>query len=372
MIYFDTTKAARGSHRSGLMRVTTRLVADLGANAVAVRWPERPAQLGANDWYVTGELFSESERPGFSAFLDHPGCHTAAIFHDAIPLKLPHITWPQSVARHPAYLKLLAKFERVFAVSAASKTELEGIWRWQGLERTPSVDVLHLGADFNGDPRRASTSSGVGRQLAAVGNSAATEPPSDGSKLPTYDRRTSGMPLLLCVGILEPRKNQRFLLDVCETLWGRGMAFDLHVVGRVNPHFGKPIVAHLRQLARAYPQRLTWHDSPDDATVAALYQRARATVFPTIAEGCGLPLLESLWMGVPCVCSDLPVLRENADAGGCFPVAVNDTAAWTSALEHVLTDQALVEKLAAEAASRPLPTWADTAQQLRAALASRR
>jgi glycosyltransferase involved in cell wall biosynthesis len=338
MICFDTTKTGAAKHRSGLMRVSERLRKELGAAAVAVRWPELPRDFGAADWFVTAELFSEAERPGFSAWLESGACRTAAIFHDAIPLRFPQITWPQSVARHPGYMKLLAGFDRVLAVSHASKADLEGFWRWQGLGRVPPVDVLALGANFSVEPRRA-------------------------------DRHESPVrPLLLSVGILEPRKNQPFLLDICDALWRRGRDFELHLVGRVNPHFGKPIVARIKALARAHRGRLVWHGAPDDAVLLALYRRARATVFPTIAEGCGLPLLESLWMGVPCVCSDLPVLRENAGGGGCVPVGVNSTVEWLAAVERVVADDAFVAALSREAVSRRLPTWADTAQQLQAAL----
>src|SRR6185503_18499856 len=93
------------------------------------------------------------ERPGLAAFLDARACRTAAIFHDAIPLRHPHITWPQSVARHPGYMKLLARFDRIWAVSQASANELTGFWHWQGIERPPPVEVLPLGADFDGRPR---------------------------------------------------------------------------------------------------------------------------------------------------------------------------------------------------------------------------
>jgi glycosyltransferase involved in cell wall biosynthesis len=172
---------------------------------------------------------------------------------------------------------------------------------------------------------------------------------------------------ILCVGILEPRKNQELLLDVCEALWSEGLAFELNLVGRINPHFGRPIAERTRALAKKYPG-LRYHEAASDATVEELYAKARISAFPTIAEGCGLPLLESLWMGVPCVCSDLPVLRENADGGGCLPVAVNDRAAWTQALRRVLTDDALVARLTAETAERKLPTWAEAATVLRAAL----
>jgi glycosyltransferase involved in cell wall biosynthesis len=344
MIYFDVTKAGSSGHRSGLMRVSARLADGLGAAATEVRWPEWKRSVAANDWFFTGELFSAEERPGFADFLAAHPCRFAAIFHDAIPLKHPHITWPQSVARHPGYMKQLARFDRVWAVSEASRTELIGFWHWQGLEKTPPVDVLALGADFNASPR-------------VIGG--AVPSPRDPGDLPS----------LLCVGIVEPRKNQSFLLDVCEDLWGEGLRFELHVVGRVNPHFGKPIVARLRSLAKKFPG-LHFHEAASDAQVGRLYASARATVFPTIAEGCGLPLLESLWMGVPCVCSDLPVLRENADGGGCLPVALNDRAAWRDALRRVLTDGAGQAKLAKEAATRSLPTWTAAAETIRRTLHS--
>jgi glycosyltransferase involved in cell wall biosynthesis len=138
-------------------------------------------------------------------------------------------------------------------------------------------------------------------------------------------------------------------------------------VGRVNPHFGGPLVAKIKRLRREF-SGLRYHAAAGDAAVTALYAKTRATVFPTIAEGCGLPLLESLWMGVPCVCSDLPVLRENADGGGCVTAPVNDLAAWKDALRRVLADDVWHEHLVGEATTRPLPTWAEAAQTLRAAL----
>lgn len=312
--------------------MSERLREELGDNACAAAWTEIRDRAKADDWFVTTELFSEVERPGFSEFLRKPTCHTAAIFADAIPMKFPHITWPQSVARHPAYMKMLAGFERVWAISRASRDELLGYWQWLGLERTPPVDVLPLGADLSCAPR---------------GN---------------Y-RASGDQHGLLCVGILEPRKNQVFLMEVCEELWQSGMKFDLHIVGRVNPHFGKPVVARIKSLQKKF-SGLRYHEAASDAVLAKLYATVRATVFPTIAEGCGLPLLESLWHGVPCVCSDLPVLRENADGGGCLTAAVRDRKAWGTALEAVLQDDQVHARLSREATTRPLPMWMEAAQRL--------
>jgi hypothetical protein len=73
-------------------------------------------------------------------------------------------------------------------------------------------------------------------------------------------------------------------------------------------------------------------------------------------------------MGVPCVCSDLPVLRENTGGGGCLPVTANDRVKWKAALRRVLTEDAMHSILRSEATSRALPTWADAAQTLRRTL----
>ena len=79
-------------------------------------------------------------------------------------------------------------------------------------------------------------------------------------------------------------------------------------------------------------------------------------------------MLESLWMGVPCICSDLPVLRENTAGGGCLPVALNDRAKWKEALLRVLGGDDLRPILTAQAAARALPTWAGAAATVRGAL----
>lgn len=340
MIFFDLTKTGAAGHRSGLVRVSHRLLAALSALPAPVQpvsWP-LPTAPGAADWFFTAELFSESERPGLTRFIQAHACRLGAIFHDAIPLKHPHITWPRSVERHPGYMKLLAEFDRVWAVSQASKEELEGFWRWQRVSPRARVDVLPLGADLDAQPRV------TGRVM------------------------PSGVAKLLCVGILEPRKNQAFLVQVCEQLWREGVEFELHVIGRVNPHFGRPVEARMREVAKRKRGRLHYHAAANDQQLLALFADARATVFPTIAEGCGLPLLESLWQGVPCVCSDLPVLRENADGGGCEAVAVNDAAAWAAALRRVIGDGAYAARLTQEAQARALPTWREAADRVMAGL----
>ncbi|MDR0352961.1 MAG: glycosyltransferase [Opitutaceae bacterium] len=373
MILFDITKSSQTAHHSGIQRVNRRLLAELGAEARPViwragrwrhpGWRAPSADIAAQDWLLTTELFCEEERPGFTRFLDARPCRLAALFHDAIPLKHPAITWPQSVARHPAYMTMLADFDRVLAVSEWSRNELTTFWQWQGRPARAEVRAITLGADFLPDTTTTATTP--------------PPPPSPPPPAPRPRPRETNAPpgggdaaapaRLLCVGILEPRKNQAFLLDVCAGLWAAGLAFELHIAGRVNPHFGGEIERKLLAMQKTQPG-IRYHRAPDDAMLLGLLRAARAAVFPTIAEGCGLPPLEALRLGVPCVCSDLPVLREHALGGGCVAAAPGDRDAWTAALRRILTDDAWHAELRAQAATRNLPAWSDTAAQIRAIL----
>lgn len=380
MIWFDVTKAGRQRHSSGLRRVSNCLLRELRGAALPFDLSSTggtcPAEARSGDWIVTAEVFDAAAPDGWGGLLRKRGpVRLAAVFHDAIPLRHPEITWPHSVARHPLYVKALARFDRVWAVSETSRRDLLELWRWQRIAAPPPVSVLALGADADGSAR-ATVSPVLPPKAVSLSSTEAPAPPpapsvqhpGDASAPPSASfasttSSASARPVLLCVGILEPRKNQALLLEVAEGLWRGGLDFELHLIGRVNPHFGAPIVARI-DAARRAGHPLWHHAAADDATVAALHARACATLFPTIAEGCGLPLLESLWRGVPCVCSDLPVLLENATAGGCLPLRTGDAEAWRKGLENLLVDAGLVACLRREACLRPLPTWAEAARTL--------
>ena len=68
-----------------------------------------------------------------------------------------------------------------------------------------------------------------------------------------------------------------------------------------------------------------------DSRVTELLAGARALLFPSFAEGYGLPVAEALGLGVPVLCSDLPALRE---VGGEVPEYLDplDGPGWRRAI----------------------------------------
>ncbi len=330
MIYLDVTQAERSRHHSGLNRVSSRLRQNAGPEVTPVEWARWSRAVSSGDCFLTSELFADSERPGLLSWLGSRCVRSVAIFHDAIPLRHPAITWPKSVARHADYVKALAQFDDVLAVSADSARDLQELWRWQGVRVRARVRVLALGADGLGGPRRLLPPSPPPRNVVAT-------------------------------GIIEPRKNQSTLLDAAEQLWRRGRLFRLTLVGRVNPEFGGPLVQRIARLQRAFPGLLVHERRATDRQLRTLLERARCTAFPSLAEGCGLPVLESLWAGRPCLASEIDAVRESAIGGGCELLPPLDVPQWTHALERTLFDDAYWWSKVREAVARPLPRWEETA-----------
>jgi alpha-1,3-rhamnosyl/mannosyltransferase len=83
----------------------------------------------------------------------------------------------------------------------------------------------------------------------------------------------------------------------------------------------------------------------EQADLEGLYALARCLVFPSLAEGFGLPVLEAMRRGVPVACSDATALAEVAgDAALVFDP--HDTGAIRAAVRSLLADDALAADLA--------------------------
>ncbi|MGJ4846410.1 glycosyltransferase family 4 protein [Leifsonia sp. Le1] len=109
----------------------------------------------------------------------------------------------------------------------------------------------------------------------------------------------------------------------------------------------------------------------DDADLAVALDRATVFVFPSLAEGFGLPIVEAFKFGLPVIHSDDPALVEVA-AGAGLVVERPDTpddAAYSerlaAAIGRVLTDDVLRSRLGILAADRARAfSWRDSAERV--------
>jgi len=122
----------------------------------------------------------------------------------------------------------------------------------------------------------------------------------------------------------------------------------------------------LRSLAReeGVAERVRFLGRLPREDVARCYEGARAVVFPSKLESFGLPLLESLSVGVPLVASDIPVCREIA-ADAALYFAADDPVALARSV-HELRANSAATKQRVEIGRRLAAdfTWARTADRL--------
>ncbi|RBA52995.1 glycosyl transferase family 1 [Stutzerimonas zhaodongensis] len=295
-------------------------------------------------WLLQGEIIFERQGPRRRQAARELGMRVAAIFHDAIPVSHPQWVLDDAIRdNHASYMTGLADCDQVLAVSAYSARQLESFWHQRGIGgRRPVLTCVNPGE--------------------LTGAARAVEPPVP--PLPDEPLR------LLCVSTLEPRKNHRTLLAAVALLAEQQPQLDwrLDLVG--NRYAGAAELAAEVANAAAADPRIVWHGVVDDADLNRLYASAHLTIYPSLVEGFGMPILESLWHGRPCLCHQDGVMAELAQAGGCQTTDMHDPAALAATLAELAATPARYRLLAEQAITRPILTWRGHARTLLSQLAT--
>jgi glycosyltransferase involved in cell wall biosynthesis len=363
-LYYWVGLTVETPFNTGVQRVTRQLAVALGRAGIKVvpikwdkaigrmvtitaeeaahlaRWggpkPEIPEELPKNlagEWLLVPEITVPVVPPSSNAarVARGLGMRVAAIFYDIIPLKMPEIYPAAALDDFKQYWELFSEVDVALPISWTVSAELHHYLTDVGLP-VPRLVPCPLAGEF----------AGTGRRMAPRCGPAPFEPLE-----------------LLAVGTWEPRKNYpRLLRAVAEARRLSGKAIHLTIVGRR---------ANLMELDNEIERiaselgGVTLLDHVSDEELLDLYDRCHSSVFASWEEGFGLPVLESLWRGLPCICHDGSALVELLPGGGTLHVDMLNETAIAHALARLACEDDLVSRLSQEAVSRPIRTWGDYA-----------
>jgi glycosyltransferase involved in cell wall biosynthesis len=376
LVLIDVSNSARDPANSGVIRVTRRLSAGLqeqdDIDVIFVVWnPEcssyeflshvhhhfLSSNSGPTDWlgraagkfaanFNFESFLSTANPPGAKCpILLHPevildgtitsrlmwaklrGYKTAFIFHDMLPVYETKFVDAAVAANFPAYVEAVSQADGMWSNSSNSQNEFERYAGEVGLSLPPKREAVWLPGQFGSVSRVVS------------------------NWRPTSSIR------LLCVSTLEPRKNHGVLIEAFQALCKRrpDMQISLSLVG--NRYAGGDSLLKMVQNASRENSRITWHGILSDEELSAQYSQSLFTIYPSLAEGFGLPIMESLWMGRPCICHEVGVMAELAIEGGCLTVDMKSPFELSAAIERLASDHRLHEILTKQCQNRAIDTW---------------
>ena len=145
-----------------------------------------------------------------------------------------------------------------------------------------------------------------------------------------------GENFILFVGTIQPRKNIVKLLDAFERIINSGQFdnFQLLLVGKKGWMY-EGILTHKKYLMEE--KKVIFTDFAEDEDLSLLYNLASCFILPSLYEGFGIPVIESLACGCPAVLSNVSSLPEIAGDAACF-IDPTDSTSIEEGIKKVLTD----------------------------------
>ncbi|HEX6120250.1 MAG TPA: glycosyltransferase family 1 protein [Dongiaceae bacterium] len=273
------------------------------------------------------------------------------ICYDTIPIKFPHLTLEGVAQIFPKYLVDLAwACDHVMCISACTQRDFQEFVTSVGAP-VPPTSVIVLGNNLSPTTApvvdRASPED-AGRKFGLAADA-----------LRSQIADIVNNPFILFVSTIERRKNHETLYKAWARLIDAGCAVpNLVCVGMRGWGVGD-LLADMSRDPRVQG-RIHILPNVSDAELACLYELCQFTVYPSIYEGWGLPVAESLGFGKFCLCSNAGSLME---AGGMFAEYLDpwDVPAWIERIRFFSQNPAEIEILNQRAAMHfKAQSWSDT------------
>jgi glycosyltransferase involved in cell wall biosynthesis len=262
--------------------------------------------------------------PGFRNWVGSADVRPVYLLHDLIPVTHPEFCRPGEAEKHRERVRtMLTTAAGVIGNSRSTLDELAAFAQAEDLPNPPSIPAW-LGAEPLPQPRTAA-----------------------------HPER----PTFVILGTIEARKNHLLLLEIWSRLVERlGDGAPLLLIIGQRGWEAEDVFSLLDRSAQ-FRGRVIELNRCTDEELASHLSTARALLFPSRAEGFGLPLVEALGMGVPVIASDLPVMRE---IGGDIPLYLDplDRNAWEAAiLDYANAESAARKEQLKRMKSFRLPDW---------------
>ncbi len=169
----------------------------------------------------------------------------------------------------------------------------------------------------------------------------------------------SHVPPYLMVATFDPRKNHQYLMDAFDLLWREQPSLKLCLVGRIGSRC-EEIVRRITDHPQLGKQLFLFSDL-SDAELHHCYTGARGVIFPSIVEGFGLPIVESLWFGKKTFVSDTPIHREVGQNDCCYFSLDSPNSL---AKELLAWEAAVARNEQPALPTRKLVSWRESTQQV--------
>ena len=312
-------------------------------------WDKRaqPAAFSRGDRFVSMGLdWDMLDIPLLYRLKTATGMHVTLMCYDIIPVLFPQYV-VQPPARFGSYLTELAWCaDHVTCISECTQRDFRRFIEKMG-GRLPQTSVIHLGSTIAA-PAPAPDAEGQPAQLSPQVEALA-------------DR-----PFVLFVSTIERRKNHELLYRCWVRLKEQGVDVPrLVFVGM--PGWGVSDLLNDIRLDPNLQGDIVMLNHVSDQELAWLYRHCMFTVYPSLYEGWGLPVVESLAWGRYCLCSNAASIPE---AGGpwCDYLDPWDLPAWVAHLRVLVTDPAsLAQRHDAIACGFVPVSWSQTAREIHAA-----
>ena len=244
------------------------------------------------------------------------GCRTVLTIHDLAHERYPEFSPRMEALRMRALVPRSARrADHIVTVSQHSAVDIETLY---GIPRR-KITVAYLGAPSRFRPGNREVSK---RRLA--------------------EEYSINAPFILYVGRLQVRKNLVRLVEAYDRLQSRYPDVKLVLVGKPDLHYDQ-VIHRVKELG--LESRVITPGYVAQDVLPAFYNAAEMFIFPSIFEGFGLPVMESMASGVPTITSRGSCLEEIADDGALLvdPLSIESIA---GAMERLLADPQLCGELA--------------------------